>query len=386
MKCSRKAQNLTLVLLWIASAATAQSLSGEEVLAKFNEAVRRLSSLQYTTRIIDTTNEVRQVSGEALLMSDPSNQEFPFKLYGKDDQNNEFIFDGRQAINIYHNRKEFEFWTRSKPHYRTFVGLYGGRLLMSELLFSETPFNPETGNGYTRLSVQELASEYILTLHYGKNDVFGILNRVKKLTLDKKTWIPVSCYYKIEGTGGEKQVHVRFNANIRINDPTVSFPVIDTASLVGYREIKEPRRTQASTYHELLNTDLIDMKLKNIDGTTAQLSKLTGKVILLAFWETWCSPCLESIPKIKQLVNKYSPDAFEVWGIASDKKTFPKVPAVVKRTGINYPVYYGTEQTKKDYRVTGVPEYVIIDQSGKIVFINAGFSDKIEKILETLLK
>jgi len=371
----------------MASSATAQSLSGEEVLAKFQEAINTLSTLYYTTNTVDTfsNGETRQNSGEAMLLRDPLNQQFPFKLYGKD-RYNEFIFDGKQAIMIYHNKKEFEFWTRSEPHYRTFVGLLGGQMLMYELLFPETPFDPETGIGYTKLSVQELANEYILTLYYPKNDLFGILTRVKKLTLDKKNWIPISCYHEIEGTDGEKQVDIRYNTNIRVNDPSISFPSIDIASLTGYRETKERSKTQTPTYEELLNTPFIDMQLSSVQGSVARLSEKKGKVILLAFWETWCGPCIESIPKINQLVTKYSPDAFEVWSIASDEKTFAKVPSVVKRTGIKYPVYYGTEQTKKDYRVTGVPEYAIIDQNGKILFIHAGFTDLIEKTLDELLK
>lgn len=390
MKHVHKLQNLLLVViaciaLWPSS--HAQSLTAEEVLAKFNETVNSLSSLQYTTTRIDTLSEVRQMSGEVVLVRDPLNQQFPFKLYGKDDGNIEFIFDGRQAINIYQNNKEFEFWTRSKPHYRTFVGLQGGQLLMHELLFPEKPFNPETGIGYNKLSVQELVNEYVLTLYYPKNDVFGIRTRVKKLTLDKKTWIPISSYHKIETVDGEKQVTIHHNTNIRINDPSIAFPVINTAALSGYREVNVRGRTLTPpTYAELLSTNFIDMHLKSINGSTAKLSEKKGKVILLAFWETWCSPCIESIPKIKQFVDKYSSEDFVVWGITSDEKTFEKVPTVVKRTGINYPVYYGTEKTKKDYRVTGVPEYVIIDQTGKIVFITAGFTDEIEKTLDALLK
>lgn len=97
---------------------------------------------------------------------------------------------------IYHNRKEFESWTRSEPHYLTFVGLLGEQMIMYELLFPEAPFNPETGIGYTKLSAQELANEYILTLFYSKNDLFGIQTRVKKLTLDKKSWIPFHAIIK----------------------------------------------------------------------------------------------------------------------------------------------------------------------------------------------
>lgn len=344
-----------------------------------------MSSLQYTAHNVDTfvDGHSRVKQGEAMLIRDAAPGQFPFKLYGKDDEGNEGAFVGGLATMIYHASKEFEI--RPYSEYREIIGTQAGQLILMEFLFPETPFNPQSGSGYKKLSARELPTTYVLTIDYPNNEMFGIRNRFKKITLDKQTFIPVSYYHKFDTPDGQKQVNIRELTIIGVNDPSIQFPVIDTAA-VGYSQIDKLKKIYTSTYQELMNTQFIDITLKNIDGTTAQLAKKKGKVILLAFWETWCSPCLESIPKIKQLVNKYSPDAFEVWGIASDEKTFPKVPAVVKRTGINYPVYYGTEQTKKDYRVTGVPEYVIIDQSGKIVFINAGFSDEIEKILDTLLK
>ena len=389
MNAAHKSQKLIFIFfLWIVSwvSTSAQSLTSEEVLSKFNLAIESLSSLHYTTHTIDSflSGDVRVQRGEAKLIRNTDNQQFPFRLYGKDDKQNEFIFDGQKALNIYHGTKEFEF--NSSIHYRTFIGLQGGQMIMAELLFPETPFNPETGLGYNKLSVQELTSEYILTLRYPDNAMYGIRNRIKKLTINKKTGLPVSIYHTLETTDGEKQVNIRYNSNIHANDATISFPAIDTASLVGYHEIDKRSKAVAPNYKELLGTDFIDMNLKSIDGSTVQLSEKKGKVILLAFWETWCGPCIESIPKIKQLASKYSKDAFEVWGIASDEKTFAKVPSVAKRTGMNYPVYYGNEQTKKDYRVTGVPEYVVIDQAGKIVFIEAGFSDGIEKTLDRLLR
>lgn len=391
MKYVDKPQILLLaIFVWMASWASvdAQSLTGEEVLAKFNHAVESLSSLHYTTHTIDSfiSGNVWVQNGEAKLIRDADNQQFPFRLYGKDNNQNEFIFDGKQAIMIYHNRKEFEFWTRSKPSYRTFVGLQGGQMILQELLFPETPFNPETGLGYKKLSVQEVTNQYILTLHYPDNNMYGIRNRIKILTIDKKNELPISIYHTLETTDGEKQVNIRKLDNIRLNEASISFPLIDTGSFADYQQLDRRRKAIAPTYQQLLNTNFIDMKLKNINGSTAQLSERKGKITLLAFWETWCSPCIESIPKVKQFISKYSPDTFEVWGIVSDEKTFAKVPSVVKRTGINYPVYYGTEQAKKDYRVTGVPEYVIIDKSGKIVFIEAGFTDQIEKTLDELLK
>lgn len=390
MKPIYKPLNLILVVfLWLASwpSAYAQSLTGEELLSKFYQKVNAISSLQYTTHNVDTfiDGHSREKRGEALMMRNSSNNEqFRFKLYGKDESGNVSVFDGDLVTNVYPQTKQFEVFTSTS--YREFEGSAGGQLIPHELFLPETAFDPETTIGYNKLSAQESPNEYILTIYYPDNQLFGIQNRKKIIKINKKTWMPVSFYHRFDTPDGDKQVNISKLYDIRVNDPSASFPpAIDTTALVGYRELKI-RKGKIPPYKQLLNTSFIDMELKNINGSTAKLSDKKGKVVLLDFWEIWCGPCIESMPKIKDFVNKYSPDEFEVWGVVLDEKTFTKVPSAAARIGINFPVYYGTEQTKKDYRVTGVPEYVIIDQAGKIVFISAGYSDEIEKTLDALLK
>lgn len=366
-----------------------QSLTGEQVLARFYKSLDDLDNLHYTINKTDTlvSGKASAQVGEAMLAKNRWNKNFPFLIYGKDHEN-EFLFNGDQALKIHHTKKEFVFLDPLYHDYRSLTGNPGGQLILLEFFFQETAFNSETGLGYNKISLKELEHAFVVTLNYPDNMMFGMLNRIKILTIDKNAWIPISVYHKFETVDGEKQVNICTLNNIQINDETVSFPIINTASLKGYREVFEDRKVSMdiNNHEDLLNTPLIDMQLKSLQGSVDKLSDRKGKVVLLAFWETWCSPCIESVPKIKKLVNKYSSDLFEVWGIASDSATFSKVPSVVKRIGITYPVYYGTEQTKKDYQVTGVPEYVIIDQSGKIIFIAAGFSEEIEKKLDELLR
>lgn len=386
MKTSKLRNLLFVFCMCTGYLAQAQSLSGAQILSKMYGTLNEMNSLHYTISSIDSfiSGNVWVQQGEAILVRDHANKQFPFKLYGKDSNGHEFVFDGQKALHIDHTKKQFDFNT--SIHYRTFVGLQGGQMILSELVLPETPLDSGTGFGYAKTSVQELSDEYVLTLTYPDNAMHDVLNRVKILTINKKTWMPVSCYQRLETMDGEKQVNIRKLADIKLNDPFIFFPVIDPSGLIGYTENSNRLRKQKHDYQELLNTKSIDMQLKDIKGSVARLSDKKDKVIMLAFWETWCGPCIESIPKVKQLISKYAQDEFEVWSIVSDEKTFAKVPSAVKRLGINYRVYYGTEKTKSDYRVTGVPEYVIIDRSGKIVFIDAGFSEEIEKTLDRLLK
>lgn len=382
----KKTAVLTLLVLCVGvtTSTYGQSMSGDWVLSQMYKRLDNMTSLQYSIIATDSliSGNVQVSNGHAALFLDRTNSEFPYKLYGKDSENNEFFFDGKQALYIAHNYRQFE--QIASLHYRTFIGMPGGQMILPEFVLSETAYSAETGLGYANASIVDHPDKIVLTLSYPESLLFGIKSRIKILTIDKKTWLPVSCYHKLETTEGEKQVNIRTVTDIRLDDPSVVFRPIDASSLSTYSEIKRERRV--GSFHSLLNNTLIDMTLRNIDGSKGVLSEKRGKVIMLVFWETWCGPCLESIPKVNALTKKYPASAFEVWGIASDEKTFNKLPGVVKRTGVCYPVYYGTEQVKKDYLVTAVPEYVIIDQLGKIIMVVAGFSEDIEKTLDHLLR
>jgi thiol-disulfide isomerase/thioredoxin len=44
---------------------------------------------------------------------------------------------------------------------------------------------------------------------------------------------------------------------------------------------------------------------KTIDGNTFSLQSQKGKVVIISFWASWCSPCIEEFPSLVELVNKY---------------------------------------------------------------------------------
>lgn len=172
-------------------------------------------------------------------------------------------------------------------------------------------------------------------------------------------------------------------SNIKINDKNVLIPNIDYEALAFYKEIK--RSNPVSRLAELHGIKAPNLELENINGSRVRLSDMKGKVVLLNFWEIWCGPCIESIPKIKELALKYPEEEFEIWSIASDEKTFSKLKLFVEQRNLNYPVFYGSREDAEKYYVYGVPEYVIIDKNGIIQFVTAGYSENIEIELNKLL-
>jgi cytochrome c biogenesis protein CcmG, thiol:disulfide interchange protein DsbE len=61
--------------------------------------------------------------------------------------------------------------------------------------------------------------------------------------------------------------------------------------------------------------------LTTLDGSTFDLAKLRGKVVLVNYWATWCSPCRKEMPKLDAFYRRYHPKGLEIIAISID---FPR--------------------------------------------------------------
>jgi thiol-disulfide isomerase/thioredoxin len=93
---------------------------------------------------------------------------------------------------------------------------------------------------------------------------------------------------------------------------------------------------------------------------------LNGRVYVLEFWATWCGPCVQSIPHMIELADKYKDKAVPFIALSVDSSSEP-VKKMVKSKGINY--YVGMDNgLSKKYPVRGIPSAFIIGRSGRVVW------------------
>src|SRR5664279_2139807 len=83
-----------------------------------------------------------------------------------------------------------------------------------------------------------------------------------------------------------------------------------------------------------------DFTLTDIDGKKLALSDYRGKVVLLDFWATWCTPCRAEIPHFVEYQNAYRDQGLQVVGISMDDDVKPVRP-FYQEYKMNYPVALG---------------------------------------------
>ena len=130
----------------------------------------------------------------------------------------------------------------------------------------------------------------------------------------------------------------------------------------------------------------VSIQFTDLNGNDVSLAKLRGKVVLVDFWATWCTLCMEEMPKVVQVYQDLRARGFEVVGLNfdSDKAVVGKALA---REKMNWPQYFdgnGWENKfAKEFDIVALPVMWLIDKQGVLREVNArrDLRRKVERLL-----
>ncbi|HKJ30815.1 MAG TPA: TlpA disulfide reductase family protein [Balneolales bacterium] len=114
------------------------------------------------------------------------------------------------------------------------------------------------------------------------------------------------------------------------------------------------------------NATLMDM-----NGNKFNVSKYHGKVVMLDFWETWCHPCIASMPTENKLAKEF-PNKFVVIAVTpgfNDSRN--KVKAFIKNHNYKFHYAYGKKLAQK-LMISGIPYKVFLSPKGKFIKVEMG--------------
>jgi thiol-disulfide isomerase/thioredoxin len=130
---------------------------------------------------------------------------------------------------------------------------------------------------------------------------------------------------------------------------------------------------------------------RTLDGQRFDWTAYRGKVVLIDYWATWCKPCRDEMPNVKELYRLYHSRGFDVVGVNVDENR-AEADAFVKAEGIPWVNLFDTVGTGDNaehpmsayYGVMGYPTVILVGKDGNVVALDAR-GNKLKELLAKML-
>ena len=132
---------------------------------------------------------------------------------------------------------------------------------------------------------------------------------------------------------------------------------------------------------------------ENHKGGVTKLEDFKGKYVYIDVWATWCAPCRAEIPFLQKIEEKYHGKNIEFVSISIDtKKDYDKWKKFVTDKNLGGVQLFAdndwNSQFVKDFGISGIPRFILIDPKGNVLNANADrpSSEELDKVLSELVK
>ena len=128
---------------------------------------------------------------------------------------------------------------------------------------------------------------------------------------------------------------------------------------------------------------LAEFNLKTLSGETITNKDLEGKTTVINVWGTWCGPCIQELPYLNDLVDRYKDDKTVVF-LALAKEDKSKIIKFIKKRPFNYIQLANAESLTDELHVgvvDEIPLHIVVNKKGIITFEMTGATHEIADIL-----
>jgi thiol-disulfide isomerase/thioredoxin len=120
-----------------------------------------------------------------------------------------------------------------------------------------------------------------------------------------------------------------------------------------------------------IGAPLPDFSFTDFEGRARRLSDFRGKYVLLAFWGSWCAPCIADLPGLEAAYERFRGRGFEIVGIDYEHgATFDSVRALLEQKGVTWTNARPDsvrELVEKRLRIWGFPTFYLLDPEGIVI-------------------
>jgi peroxiredoxin len=134
-----------------------------------------------------------------------------------------------------------------------------------------------------------------------------------------------------------------------------------------------------------------DFTLEALDGSTVRLADLSGQVVVLDFWASWCGPCKRGLPLLQEFAQWAAEEGHAIKVLPVNMAERKPTAAERRETAAAFWKGQGFEMTTlldlendvaRQYQVGPIPHTVVIGPDGIILKVKIGFDPKMEEVLQ----
>lgn len=143
-------------------------------------------------------------------------------------------------------------------------------------------------------------------------------------------------------------------------------------------------------YSDVLNS----ASFQDYEGDVVTLDQFKGKVVMIDFWETWCTPCLKAFPSMRKAMNDY-PNDFVVLAVNLGESDQDADVERFRRSNPDYPFVWlkDTELLANQLQIPGIPFKIFVNPDGSYHSHELGLSgsedanyDKLVQLIQSQIQ
>ncbi|MEM1061545.1 MAG: thioredoxin-like domain-containing protein [Planctomycetota bacterium] len=143
------------------------------------------------------------------------------------------------------------------------------------------------------------------------------------------------------------------------------------------------RRASGAVRRLAMKGKRLDFAGDALAGGKLSTADFGGKIVLIDFWSTWCKPCAEDLPRLREIYRKYNAAGFEIVGVAADA-TADQVRQHLAANDMPWPHVFepgGLDgRPSLELGIVSLPTMVLLDETGTVISRNVSLDD-LERVL-----
>lgn len=121
-------------------------------------------------------------------------------------------------------------------------------------------------------------------------------------------------------------------------------------------------------------------------GGSLSLADYKGQLVYLDFWASWCGPCKQSFPWMKDMQTRFGAQGLQVLAVNVDGKSSDAEGFLAQFPALSFGIALDSKgSTPAAYQVKGMPTSFLIGPDGKVLWVHQSFKESDREALQAQL-